>query len=753
VVSAPVANQVELNGGALNFSSKLTGATLTSGSGILTSSATYGSGTIGGDSVTNQTGAFVKLDNSVYALTSGTGGSGLSGVTVTIGAPDIAGGIQATGSATVVGGVITGYTITNPGSGYSITPPITLGKAAGTLPGNPTFRFELSGNAPVIWSEGIVTGASTLSLSGYAGAATASVTTSSSASLSANRGIQLDAGGGALDVSNYPIGFTATVNGTISGVGALTKTGAGTLVLAGSNNYSGGTTVSGGTLQLGNANALGASAGALTVNAGTLDLNGNSVSVGALSGTSGIITNSSSVSVLTANVAGSSAFNGSIRDGSGSVALVNQGSGTLTLAGSNSYSGGTAVNGGILALGNANALGASGNVSFGGGTLQFSVSNTADYSSRIAGSASAITIDTNGQSVTFGSSLAASNSGGLIKTGNGMLTLSGSNSYGGNTTVSSGTLQVGNANALGAGGLTANGGTLDLHGNSIGVGFLSGLAGMITTSVGGAVTLTAGGDNSNTTFSGSIQDGSGSVSLFKAGTGMLTLSGSSGFGGGTTVNSGTLGVAGDSALGAVTGAVTLNDGGTVQTAGTFDFDANRNFVVSGGTATIDTQSNINTVNGSLSGAGVLAKSGSGSLIVSGSVGIVGLNANAGLTQLAQSGSIGALNLAGSATVALAAHSGSTYNVLSISSLTIAGFSSDIASASKGASYTAVANGSQSGAAGVLTDTGRAVAQAASSTATEAASPEAVPEPGALGLLLSGLGLFMSGRRLRRRTTK
>ena len=52
-------------------------------------------------------------------------------------------------------------------------------------------------------------------------------------------------------------------------------------------------------------------------------------------------------------------------------------------------------------------------------------------------------------------------------------------------------LALGNASALGAasGGLTVNGGTLDLNGNSPSVGPLSGLAGIVTSSTTGGVTL------------------------------------------------------------------------------------------------------------------------------------------------------------------------------------------------------------------------------------------------------------------------
>ena len=144
--------------------------------------------------------------------------------------------------------------------------------------------------------------------------------------------------------------------------------------------------------------------------------------------------------------------------------LTKLGANTLTLSGSNSYTGVTNINSGTLSLANSAAIPlTSVNITFGGGTLQFSLSNTNDYSGSIVNSTSAISIDTNGQSVTFNSNLNNSNSGGLTKINSGMLTLGGSNSYGGGTTINAGTLQLGSTAALPTStALTLTGGTLDL---------------------------------------------------------------------------------------------------------------------------------------------------------------------------------------------------------------------------------------------------------------------------------------------------
>ena len=85
-----------------------------------------------------QRNAVATLTGSITAITVTNGGSGYASATVTISAPEAAGGIQATATATVSGGVVTGITITNPGSGYTaatvtITGEGTLATATATV--------------------------------------------------------------------------------------------------------------------------------------------------------------------------------------------------------------------------------------------------------------------------------------------------------------------------------------------------------------------------------------------------------------------------------------------------------------------------------------------------------------------------------------------------------------------------------------------------------------------------------------------
>lgn|GEM_PF-4455873 len=122
--------------------------------------------------------------------------------------------------------------------------------------------------------------------------------------------------------------------------------------------------------------------------------------------------------------------------------------------------------------------------------------------------------------------------------------------------------------------LSAAGAALDLNGISQTIGSLAGVAGTNVYLGGG--TLTAGGDNSSTTFAGTL---SGTGGLTKAGSGTLILSGANTYSGATTVNAGALRLTNSNALSGSSGVTVLNT------------------TVAGGTGTqLELQNNI-TVNG------------------------------------------------------------------------------------------------------------------------------------------------------------
>ncbi len=88
-----------------------------------------------------------------------------------------------------------------------------------------------------------------------------------------------------------------------------------------------------------------------------LDLNGNGAIVGSLSG-SGTIDNSSSGGTVLNILGGNTLFTGSIQNsGGGALSVIKNGTGTLTLGGTSSYSGNTVINSGVLFVMTSAALG------------------------------------------------------------------------------------------------------------------------------------------------------------------------------------------------------------------------------------------------------------------------------------------------------------------------------------------------------------------------------------------------------------
>jgi autotransporter-associated beta strand protein len=244
---------------------------------------------------------------------------------------------------------------------------------------------------------------------------------------------------------------------------------------------------------------------------------------------------------------------------------VKAGSGTLTLSGSNSYTGVTNVNAGVLALGTSSALAGGGTISFGGGSLQFSANNTEDYSGRIKSSGSAVSIDTNSQAVTFASAIDNTNTGGLTKLGSGALALSGSNSYTGGTNVNAGVLSFA-TNGLGTSGtVRLNGGTLQWAG-----GNTQDISGRLALVSGSTATLDVGSNNVTlaTGFGGST-----TAAVVKQGSGQLTLSGTNTFTGGLTVNAGEVRLSNGNfsnpgMANNASNTLTINNGGTVTMTAT-----------------------------------------------------------------------------------------------------------------------------------------------------------------------------------------
>jgi autotransporter-associated beta strand protein len=363
-------------------------------------------------------------------------------------------------------------------------------------------------------------------------------------------------------------------------------------------NWQGGVVPSGGTVVFGNAGATG------VVDLGTADrsiagasfLGLVSTTIGSTSGkslildgganavqvtvagpnsiTSAIKLNSNSTFQLSTN--GVLTLSGPISEGVAGKSLTITGGGITNLAAVNSYTGGTNLNGGTTNV-IAGALGTTGNIKFGGGILQYAAASATpeDYSGRIKNSASAVNLDVNGNTVTFASAIDSTNTAGLKLTSSaagGIVNLNAANSYTGGTTIGANlanlTVNLGVAGALPNDTLTMNGGTLNLNALSTTVTALAGTGGTITdSSTGAATTGLTVNQGTNTTFAGSINNGTNKIlSLTKQGAGNLTLTGTSNYTGGTTISAGTLQLGNGTVNGVIVGNI-LDNGALVVSNG------------------------------------------------------------------------------------------------------------------------------------------------------------------------------------------
>ncbi len=239
----------------------------------------------------------------------------------------------------------------------------------------------------------------------------------------AGASVSLDVGGNGQNTTYSGV----LSEGTPAGA-SLTKDGTGTTTLTASHTYTGPTMINNGTLQLGT---------------------GQAGQDGSIASTSGVTDNAA----LVYNLAGSQTVNYAI-GGFGTVTKT--GSGFLLLAATNSYSGGTIVNNGLLQLGNSAALG-TGGLAADGGTLDlagYSVT-VASFSgaagtvaSSMTGSLATLTVN-QASATTFGGTIEdGAGQVALSLEGGGMLTLSGTNTYTGLTQVLGGTLVLTSPSAI-----------------------------------------------------------------------------------------------------------------------------------------------------------------------------------------------------------------------------------------------------------------------------------------------------------------
>ena len=350
--------------------------------------------------------------------------------------------------------------------------------------------------------------------------------------------------------------------------------------------------------------------------------------------------------------------------------VVKQGVGTLVLSAANTYTGGTVVSAGTLAISGAGTLGASsgattvaggildlggatqvqnGGVKLTSGTIQNGVAQSSGVFALQSGAVSAV----------------LAGSGSLDKTTNGTVTLSAANTYTGATSIAAGgaLLLSGSGAIASSSGVTANG-TFDIASTTSGASIKT-LAGSGVVTLGSKdLSIT----NGSTTFAGGI-GGGGGVNVTG---GAQTLSAANSYTGATSVSSGAiLGLSGSGAI-ATSSAVTVD--GTFDIASTTS-GASIKTLAGSGAVSLGSE-DLSITNGSTTFAGGIAGFG-GVNVTGGAQTLSGSNAYAGATSITTGATL-ALTGAG----AIASSSGVTANG-----------NFDIASTTSGASIVSLAGAS------------------------------------------------------------
>ena len=305
-------------------------------------------GKLGGDLLNENNLSIVKSGAGILTLSSAntfTGGTTLSAGGITLGNAQALG----TGTVTLTGGtlnvgtfalantvVLNGGAISGTGSIGGLT--ASVGSVATKLVGSGDITksgaglLELQGanGATEAYTGNVTLSAGTIKFTGAGslGAVNSSV--------AAYDGTITNAG-----ILEFAGTATQALNGIISGAGSLKVSGAGQVLLSGNNTYSGGTTVSAGTATANTATSFGS---------GTVTLSGTGVvDVGGQAVANSFVVNGGTLQGGTINVTKVTGTAGTISANlNGTGAFTKSGAGILILGGTNSYTGGTTVNGGTL---------------------------------------------------------------------------------------------------------------------------------------------------------------------------------------------------------------------------------------------------------------------------------------------------------------------------------------------------------------------------------------------------------------------
>jgi autotransporter-associated beta strand protein len=351
-------------------------------------------------------------------------------------------------------------------------------------------------------------------------------------------------------------GVDLTFGGALNnsfGVFSLTKAGAASLTLSGTNTYTGGTTLQSGTLVTGINGAFGTGAISVVGNAVLTSSGAGRTVANAIGINAGRILTVSSDAGQTMIVSGVISGDGVLRKaGTGT---------TVRLTGANTYTGGTALDGGTLVAGNNSALGTGDVVVVSAATLSSFGANRllANNVTINAGAVLSLTSATN-QVLTLSGVI--SGDGALRKGGSSAtVQLTGVNTYTGGTTLAGGRIEIGNASAFSTGAVTTSGpnaSTIALVDPNTSLTLANAL-----NLTGASLSVEAPAGGQTLTLAGPITGlATRALTISGAGTGTVLLTGNNSIAANVNVNTGSLGVGNNSALNGA-GALVMNGGTTL----------------------------------------------------------------------------------------------------------------------------------------------------------------------------------------------